>query len=130
MCILKELSFRCLLSRARYLNSKMVLEDDYISLICLVVFLNIFSIFYLLHQKVAKFPAFCWTVWDSKSYFIGQFQIFCYSTPGLKLGVNKKCALGILEDIQGNSCRIGTVRHPRTYFFLIFSFSLYVWFKA
>ena len=32
--------------------------------------------------------------------------------------------------LLGNSCRIVTVRHPGTFLFLIFSLSLYVWFKA
>ena len=64
--------------RARYLNSKM---DDYIVLNCLVGCINIFLIIYLLYQNVAKFRAFSRTVWDSKSYYIGQFKIFC--TPGV-----------------------------------------------
>ena len=63
--------------RARYWNSKMVLKDDYFGLNCLVGCINIFLIFYLLDQNVAIFPAVRQTVWDSKSYYIGQFQIFC-----------------------------------------------------
>ena len=63
------------------MNSKMVLKDDYIVLNCLVGCINIFLIFYLLYQNVAKFRAFCRTVWDSKSYYIGQFKIFCTPEP-------------------------------------------------
>ena len=58
----------------------MVLKDDYIVLNCLVGCINIFLIIYLLYKNVAKFRAFCRTVRDSKSYYIGQFQIVC--TPG------------------------------------------------
>ena len=45
-----------------------------------------------------------------------------------------QCAVCSLQcacsDPWGNSCRIGAVRHPGTYFFWIFSLSLYVWFRA
>ena len=44
--------------------------------------------------------------------------------------MSTKEGVRIFELGQGNSCRIGTVRHPGTYFFGIFSLSLYVWFKA
>ena len=59
------------------MNSKMFLKDEYIVLNCLVGCINIYLIFYLLYQNVAKFLAFRRTVWDSKSYYIGQFRIFC-----------------------------------------------------
>ena len=48
----------------------------------------------------------------------------------------KNCNVGLLDlqkrqvTLSGNSCRIGTVRHPGTYFFCIVSLSLNVWFKA
>ena len=63
--------------RAGYLNSKMVLKDDYIGLNCLVGCINIFLIFYLLYQNVTKFCAFCWKIWDSKSCYIEEFKTFC-----------------------------------------------------
>ena len=69
---------------AWYLNSKMVMKDDYIGLNCLVRCINFGLIFYLLYQNVAKFCAFRQTVWDSKSHYIGQFPIFC--SPGDSLG--------------------------------------------
>ena len=70
---------------AWYLNSKMVLKDDYIGINSLGGCINFFFIiFCLLYQNVTKFCAFSWTVWDSKSHYIGQFQIFC--SPGDSLG--------------------------------------------
>ena len=59
------------------MNSKIVLKDEYIVLNCLVRYLNIFLISYLLYQNAAKFRAFRRTVWDSKFYYIGYFRIFC-----------------------------------------------------
>ena len=68
--------------RARNLNSKLVFKSYYTFLNCLVGYINIFLIIYLLYQNVAKFCAFCRSVRDSKTSYIGQFQIFC--TPGLQ----------------------------------------------
>ena len=51
---------------ARYFNSKIVLKEDYIFLMCLVGCIQIFLIIYLLYQNVINFRAFGRTVWDSK----------------------------------------------------------------
>ena len=63
------------------LELKMVLKDENIVLNCLVGCINIFLIFDLLYQKVTKFCAFCRTVGDLKSHYIGQFQILYTPEP-------------------------------------------------
>ena len=83
--------------RARYLNSKM---DDYIVLNYLVGCKNIFLMIYLHYQNVTKFCAFRRTVQDSKSYYIGQFQIFC--TPG---HVSR-----VICQVSGVTCQVSGVR--------------------
>ena len=53
------------------------MKDDYIVLKFIVGCIQIFLIFHLLYQNIVKFWTFRQTVWDSKSYYIGQFKIFC-----------------------------------------------------
>ena len=68
----------------------MVFKDDYIVLNFLVGCINIFLIFYLLYENVAKVRAFHRTVWDSKSHDIGSFKfsVPLGSTPGVRGGAS------------------------------------------